>query len=200
MRLPLLYLVAASAFGQSLVLTPSAQVVYPGEPLSIAVALTGGSTPSGLQWSAPLPGLTVTAGAAATAASKGVQCATVGTATNCLVFGLNQQKIADGVVASIAVPTTTPGTLQFGLTNLLGSTDTGQGIPITSAPMTVTVTTKCDVDKSGKVDPQDVGAYLPQALGSAPCTQSLTGDGKCDIRSLIVLIYAALPGGSCSAK
>jgi len=200
MKLALLCLLASSAFGQSLTLTPSATVVYPGEPLSISVALTGGATPAGLQWSAPLPGLAVTAGAASTAASKGVQCATVAGATNCLVYGINQSKIADGVVASIAVPTATPGPIQFGLTGLLGSTDTGQAIALTSAPVSVTVTTKCDIDKSGKTDPQDVGAYLPQALGSAPCTQSLTGDGKCDIRSLIVLIYAAMPGGVCAAK
>ncbi|MGC4050987.1 MAG: hypothetical protein QM757_16605 [Paludibaculum sp.] len=113
---------------------------------------------------------------------------------------MNKNKLGDGVVATITVPTSTPGPLQFGLTGLLGSTDTALPITITSAPVTVTVTTRCDVDKSGATDANDVSAYLPQVLSCARCTQSLTGDGKCDVRSLIILIYAALPGGSCAAK
>lgn len=202
---PVLILLAAfiplaAAAQSTLTLTPSATVVYPGEPLSIAVTLGGGALPSGIQWSAPLPGLVTAAGAATTAAGKTVQCATVASATNCVVSGLNKTKLGDGVVATITVPTATPGPLQLGLTGLLGATDTALPITITSAAVNVVVTTKCDIDKSGSVDANDVSGYLPQVLGSAPCNQSLTGDGKCDIRSLIVLIYAALPGGACAAR
>lgn len=200
MKFGLLLFLAASAFGQAITLTPSASVVYPGEPLTIAVTLGGNTTPAALQWTSPKPNVGVVAGAALTAAAKTVQCATVNGATTCLASGLNKTKIGDGVLATLSIPTAAPGALSFGLTNVLGATDAALPINYTTAPVSVTVTTRCDVDKSGVTNADDVNAYLPQFFGSAPCTQSLTGDGKCDVRSVIVLIFAALPGGSCSAK
>jgi hypothetical protein len=202
MKLFILSLIfAVCAMAQAVITTtPSAAVVYPGEPLTMTLSISGGTQPSGIQWTAPLQDLTATIGASGTAAAKTAQCATVAGKTNCIIYGINSNKILDGAVASIAIPTATPGTIQFALTNVLGSDAAGNAIPITAPPATVTVTTKCDVNKSGTTDAADVNAYLPQVIGSAPCTQSMTGDGKCDIRSLIVLIYGAMPGGVCSAK
>ena len=186
---------------QSITVTPSATVVYPGESLTATISLAGNAQPAAIQWTAPFSDLTHPVGTAATAASKEIRCATVNGATSCVVFGYNAiDRIGDGVLSTVQLPTTTPGTLQIGLANVLAASQSGEMIALTSAAVSVIVTSRCDINKSGAVDAADITAYLPQVLGAAPCTQPLLGNGKCNVGSLMVVINAAQPGGSCAAR
>jgi hypothetical protein len=92
-----------------------------GAAFSMSLVLSGsgsGAAPAGLQWTLRfVPGtlatLTQTAGVSATAASKSVSCNTSMTlgSSICLLFGLNANTIADGVIATVS------GTLSSGLSN-----------------------------------------------------------------------------------
>src|SRR5580658_4681167 len=76
--------------------------------LNISIASTGGAQPAAVQWTlgysaTDISSITVTTGAAATAAGKSVTCSSVSGGMTCLVFGLNTTVIADGVVAQATV-------------------------------------------------------------------------------------------------
>ena len=70
------------------------------------LALVSGGAPAALQWQLSYPtaavtSITVSTGAAATAAGKTVMCVPAGTGTyTCVMAGLNNNGIADGTVAT----------------------------------------------------------------------------------------------------
>jgi hypothetical protein len=125
---------------------------YPGSSFILTVTYTNNTTPppvAGLQWTVTVPmgftlGTAVT-GPASLAAGKTVTC----NSSNgiCLVFGVNTNTIASGVVATIPITLTTAapiGQQQILLTSPIASDLTGTSIPITStgpAPITVALST-----------------------------------------------------------
>ena len=175
--------------------------IAPGSTFSINVVLSGsaGQNQADVEWDFTVPnGVTITGaqpGAAATAAMKTLAC----NQNRCIVSGINQNALADGVLATFNV--TLPTTIAVGPVvtiandaNLVSATVAGVrlptnvgGIPLAFAP--------CDLDGSGSVDGADVGLILAQALGQTACSNSLTGNGctAVDVRRVEV----AAQGGAC---
>jgi len=75
----------------------------------------------------------------------------------------------------------------------LGSYEYFKGSGSTPPP----TTNACDLDGSGTVTQADVNLMLAQALGQAPCTADLDGNGKCDVVDVQRVINASLPNGTC---
>ena len=116
--------------------------------LNLSLTATSGNSPAGLQWSLTYPssavtGITVSAGAAATAAVKLVYCTNSAGSDLCLLTGINENIISNGVVAVVIV-TLSPsasGTVSIGVTGALATSATGLGITTGSTGGSVTVTT-----------------------------------------------------------
>ena len=97
-------------------------------------------SPAGLQWelsydAAVVDGLTVVAGPASLAAGKGVQCATLTpTSLRCIVSGINQTLIQNGVVATVTVQTVSTATAPSTIVVLANPvTASKKGTELTSA-------------------------------------------------------------------
>ena len=97
-------------------------------------------SPAGLQWelsydTAVVQGLTVVVGPAASAAGKDVQCAALTpTSLRCIVSGMNQNLIQNGVVATLTVQTVSTATAPSTTVALANPvTATKKGTALTSA-------------------------------------------------------------------
>jgi hypothetical protein len=127
----------------SIALSPSAPSgqVQPGSTVNIPLNMSATTPPAGLQFSVTQPpeiaALSVQAGAAATAAGKSIACATSSNVTTCIITGVNQLTMANGVVANIlaTVSATTPSlgtTINF--SNALGVSLAGDGQGVSPVP------------------------------------------------------------------
>jgi len=101
--------VAASglAMAQQVALSLGSGSAIPGRSVSLNLSLTtsGGAQPTALQWIIAYPAsavssVSVTPGAAATAASKNVTCSSRTGSTICVVFGENDSALSNGVLAT----------------------------------------------------------------------------------------------------
>jgi hypothetical protein len=130
---------------QTLTLVPANS--NPGTSVSMNLALVGGGAPAALQWNLSYPtaavtSITVSTGAAATAAGKTVMCAPAGTGTYaCVLAGLNQNGIADGTVATanITLASGVTGAVPFGVGSALGATPLGAAQAVTATGSTIHV-------------------------------------------------------------
>ncbi len=101
----LLLLLACTSFGQtSLTLTSGTVAPNRTTSLSLSVKSTGSNRPAALQWTftytaSSVASIAVSAGSAATAAGKTLQCVMVPGAYSCLAVGMNSTAISDGVLA-----------------------------------------------------------------------------------------------------
>src|SRR4051794_7101454 len=73
----------------------------PGTAVTLGLTLAGAGAPAGMQWTFSYPAASVsnfvvTAGPAATAAGKTVQCSGPSTAYICVVSGINKSVLAGG--------------------------------------------------------------------------------------------------------
>lgn len=171
-----------------------------GSTVNLTLSSSGAtvSGPAGLQWTvSPPAGSTVgtpTAGTATTAASKQVACGAANLL--CLVYGLNQNVIANGAVATIPVTianNAATGAAVFTLTGIFAPDKTG-AVMATAAgpPLSVTIISMADLNGDGTVTLADVQLMLTQSLGGAPCTSDQNGDGKCDIYDVYNVVLRAL--------
>lgn len=170
-----------------------------GSSVTLSLSTSGGTAtgPAGVQWTlVPPSGFTVsaaTAGAQATAASKQVVC----NAANllCLAYGINQNVIANGQVASLTVQVpanATPGSAAFSLAGLVAGDRAGAVIGVTAGtPYTLVVLARADIDGSGSVDASDVSAMAGQITGGT-CADDQNADGKCDLIDVLVVVLRAL--------
>ena len=136
------------AFCQSDSLALSSATTTPGGIVSLALSLNspGGGQPAALQWTVSYPAsaltvVTATAGAASISAGKSVLCAGSPGTYTCLLSGLNQNLIQNGVVALINVTVAiSTATVNIGITRPMASSATGHVIPISATGGTVSVT------------------------------------------------------------
>src|ERR1700681_3659733 len=119
---------------QSAVLSTGAGSGTAGATVSIPINLTssGAAQIVGIQWtfsfSSDITGVTVFAGPSAANAQKSVSCS----GTRCLVFGFNNNVVADGTIAIAPFQVATfPSntTIPFTLTNVVASAASGAAIP-----------------------------------------------------------------------
>ncbi|MGO9305746.1 MAG: cohesin domain-containing protein, partial [Candidatus Korobacteraceae bacterium] len=120
----------------------------PGSVVSLSLSVASTTPqPASLQWTLSyatkdFTGLTVTTGAATSAASKSVNCNSASGLLTCVVSGVNSNTIANGVVATInftlsASTTDTSSVIQVsgGVSSSLG----GSAIPVSTTGGTVTI-------------------------------------------------------------
>jgi hypothetical protein len=112
------------------------------------------------------------------------------------VAGLNLNVIPAGVVATytaVVAANAGAGTDSFVLSNLVAADPSGNAVTISpGAAVNVAVLSKFDLNGDGKVDIVDYTAYLKEIFGTAPCSDSFVGDGKCNLIDLLLLVAAAL--------
>ena len=101
----LLPLIALTALGQTVSMNLSSASGTPGSTVVLNIQLTtSGVSPAALEWTvnAPAPdiqSITPSVGAAATGASKSMQCS----GNTCVLYGLNANPIPNGTVATLSV-------------------------------------------------------------------------------------------------
>jgi len=165
--------------------------------LSLNSAGVTASGPVGVQWTlTPPSGFTVTlanAGVASVAASKQIACNAA--KLLCLIYGLNQNVIADGQVASLIIPipvSATPGPASFALSGLFAGDKTGASMTITSGPTySIIVLSRADINGDGIIDPTDVALMVGQVKENS-CVDDPNGDGACNLFDVLYVINRAL--------
>src|SRR5690606_13087023 len=113
--------------------------------LALSIASSPGSQPAALQWTltyspAEVAAVSATAGPAAAAAGKSIACANKDGSYTCVLFGLNQQTMPNGVAAVVRVTPATAGSASIGVANTLGASQDGTGLAIAGNGGTVSVT------------------------------------------------------------
>jgi len=196
MRLLLFLLTACIAAAQTLSLTgPS--TAKAGTSITLNV-VSGGATatgPAAVQWTLALPaGFTASnplLGSGASAASKNLACGTG--ALLCLVYGVNQNVLGNGTVASVTVtiPANASGQTAFALSGLVAADKDGGAMPISGNPFSVSVFGKTDINNDGVTNATDVQLMVQQVL-TAVCTDDQNGDGTCNVRDVQLIAVRAL--------
>lgn len=134
----------------------------------------------------------VATGAAATAASKTAVCST--DKTICLVYGINQNNIGNGVIAlaTIQFPATASGVVPLAVTGVIAGDKIGGNLSaIAGAPLNVTVIPLADINSDGVINLADVTLMHTQAVGDAPCTEDQNGDGFCNVLDVLIVASKA---------
>ena len=172
---------APSVLAQNAKLSIGSGSATAGATVSFPINLTssGGAQIVGIQWnfsfSADITGVTVFAGPSATNAQKSVSCS----GTRCLVFGFNNNVVADGTIAiatfQIATfPSNT--TIPFSLTNTVISAASGAAIPSSGGSGNISIAAPAT---SLPIPPITAGA-------SANCAEfPATQNGQCFTQSII---------------
>ena len=212
MKLFLFLTFAVAGFAQNVFDLTGPTNIRPGNVINMAVNLTGTSMPAASQFTvnttADISALSVTIGAAGTAAGKVVSCGVyTANALTCVLYGLtNVNTIANGVLANISATLSSAPTLTtetFSLTTPVDANTTGSSLTVTVSPVNipVAVLSNCDLNGDGLVNTQDVNLIVSWVLGTATppagMTCSLTGTG-CNVDD-VEIIVAASTGLSCLA-
>lgn len=204
-------LLLSSAFGQTLSVSVSTPTAKPGQTVTVVVSFAPGSTgvaAMGWQLAMSDPSLQVgptSASGAATVAGKVVSCNPNTSSPPCVAWGMNQNNIGAGPVAttSYVIPSNaTPGPVTFSILSPSGSTGSLSPTALMAVPILVgpnaTLTIQSgpspyDLNGDGKVDILDVQIVVSQVIGTAVCS---TGDvdksGKCDLIDVQTVVRAAL--------
>ncbi len=174
-------LVSQSAFAQSAVLSAGSGSGTAGATVSIPINLTsaGAAQIVGIQWtfsfSSDVTGVTVYAGPSATNARKSVTCS----GTRCLVFGFNNNLVADGTIAIATFQLATfpsNNTIPVTLSNIVVSAASGAAITASGGSGNISL-----------IAPAISPGIPPITLGaSANCAEfPATQDGRCFTQSII---------------
>ena len=138
--------VTGAAFGQDTLALSSGTAVQGGAiALNLSLTSPAGSTPAGLQWTLTyaagnVASIGVVAGASAAAANKTPTCFSSAGSYTCLLTGMSDAVIQNGVVAVINVTMTSSAiTTPVGITNLAGAAPGGGPISVTGTGGTITV-------------------------------------------------------------
>jgi Dockerin type I domain/Cohesin domain len=200
--LPLLF---AVSYGQ----TPAVQIGFQSGVgategasgvIGITIASVPGSEPAAVQFSLSYPsdvgGVSVSAGPAATAASKEIACNTANPML-CVIYGVNQNRVlgssaAPGTLASVAFSVAKTAALSetVTLSGVVAADPSGNAIASAGSAGTITVFSVYDLNRDGKIDAQDLQIIINAILGQT--AQDLNGDGKTDVLDLMVEALAAL--------
>ena len=192
---------------QSGSLSLSSGSVTTGGVASLGLALSGGSSAAGLQWTLTYPSsaftaVNVTAGPVLSAAGKSLSCAAAPGTYTCVATGLNATEIADGIVATASL-TLDPsaGSTNVGVTNTMGASPTGATTPISGTGGSIVVTQPVSLSSA---------ACSPSSLvtpGTSLCTVTLNAPAPAggamvalssNQTSLTVPASVSVPAGSTS--
>src|ERR1700722_14023996 len=184
----LVFAASSTMLAQQVTLAVGSGSASPGTSVTVPITMTtsGGSVPAGVQWtmgysSSDISSVSVVAGASSTAAGKSVNCSSTSTSTICVAYGMNENIIASGTVASATI------------TIASGALDTSAPIQISGVMGTVlTGSTSIATSGTGGIItiPQPTQPTL-SGLSCAPATVNAGGVSACTV----TLSSAALAGG-----
>lgn len=217
-RAGLFFLAALTCWAQPSISITGPATAKIGDTVTLSVNLTGstGAGLSGVQFNVPVPaGLSaisggVAIGPATTAAMKTLNCTAASwgdVAPICVVVGLNQTALSDGVLMTWTAKVLSAGPASLPVAGVIGTSGAGKAVIVAAAPpATVTVASPCDINGDGKTDISDILSYLNSyvfaAGATAACTAAagtadLNGDGACNVIDLQRISNAAAPSGAC---
>jgi len=134
------------AFGQDTLAVSSGTAVQGGSiALNLSLSSPAGSAPAGVQWTltyaaADVASIGAVAGSSATAAGKTIACFSGVGSYTCLLSGMNDAVMQNGVVAAINVTMTSSAvTTPVSLANLTGAAAAGSAISMTGTGGTITL-------------------------------------------------------------
>jgi len=170
--LTLFVTMAALAQGDTLSLSQGSATNSGTISVNVSLQSSNGQQPAGVQWtvsysSADFSAIQVTAGPSAIAAGKMVDCAGTPGTYQCIVAGVNNSVIPDGVLAVLSFtisPATLDTTSLVQLQDAIASSPLGIAIPISAAGTTVAIAPAAEIS----VTPQSVqfaytvGETVPQ--------------------------------------
>lgn len=193
-----LSLVSVVAFSQAVTLSSSSATVRPGQQVSVTVGVSGSPATAAFNFTVNQPAGwtygTATAGSAATAANKLVQCGVALTGRICIVYGAaNNTLISAGPVATIPfmVPANAaPGPVQISLSGITAGSANASPVTLGSpGAVSILVLSLYDLNGDGAVDNTDLQPVLEQIVGSSACsTGDFNGDGRCDSIDLLIFV------------
>ncbi len=205
MKCLILGLFSISLYSQTLTMTgPVSGRIRAGETFDVTISLTGSTaTLTALQFSAvttplAIAGVNGIIGPASTAAQKSLACNYLtNTEQRCIIFGINQTQIPNGLVATIRYTASTaigPGAFPVTFQNVSASSGGGLSLPLSVGPvLALIVLASEDLDLDGDVDLNDLTISTNQVLGYAPCTTAnINGDSVCNIRDVQLVINRIL--------
>ena len=163
------------AVAQTASLSLASAVIGSGSSASLNLSLSGSAGPASLEWtltypSASVSALSVTPGAALTAAGKSLTCSASAGNYKCVAAAMNSTGIANGVVATVVItPSISLGTVNTGIANPLAATAAGGSLVATATGGTLTVSSTTSLSSF---------TCSPSSLttpGTSSCTASLSG-------------------------
>jgi hypothetical protein len=175
-----LFLTSVDAFSQSLSLSSATLAAGGKVSLNLSLSSPAGTEPAVIGWTLAYPAanitaLTVAAGPSAVAAGKSLSCSAGASSYNCVLWGMSQTIVPNGIVATASL-TLSPsaGTTAVAVSNAVGATPGGSSETVTTAggsinvnaPATLTVSTlTCNPTTLG---PSAATACAVSLSGAAP--------------------------------
>src|ERR1700674_2914742 len=158
----LLLVVASQALGQQVTVSIGSGSAVSGGTVSLGVTLasSAGALPAALQWTMSYPSsvvvsVSVVEGSSATAAGKSVTCSSTAGATTCLAYGLNQNIISPGVLATA--------------TFSIFSSAPSSSVPVQVAAVTASTTDGIAISGSGQGGTISVNQPILPTLSGLSC-------------------------------
>lgn len=170
-----LLLGVAAAAQPALVLSSNSPTTPPNKPITFTVTLSGsaGSNISALEFALPFPNSSLTS--TTTLTNKTLTCNS--NTTLCLLYGLNSTALADGAIASFTWTPLSQGSFTYNISNITAATSAGaSATAIAGAAFSLTITSPCDINGDGKIDVNDLTAYITTYVfpsGGAPPTSPI---------------------------
>jgi len=163
----------------SLALSSSTAASGGSASLSLSLSAPAGTNVAALQWTLTYPttvsNVSVTAGAALTAAVKTVTCASTTGGLKCVASGVNANTIANGVVATVSATVSGSASISVGVSGVLGATPDGSAISLAATGGTITLVSAVTISSL---------TCTPTSLspgGATTCTVKLSGTGGANV-------------------
>jgi hypothetical protein len=121
----------------------------------------------------------------------------------CLLTGVNANQIADGALANLNIPIPAGSgnrRMTLNLSATVGASLLGTVLSATAnPPVSVSVSSGCDINGDGQTDDADVTAQQNGVLATPQTAGDLNSDGKSDVVDVQIVINAAR-GLACAAQ
>lgn len=201
----LLLLLAGLIHGQSVGVS-APNNVRTGQSFQLSISKSGGGSPAALEFTISFSGgvasiSNIVEGTAATGAGKSVDCSTFTVqAIKCVLWGLNNQTMTDGVLTTMrasVVSSGAPQQITVTIGALLGASVTASAITFAAnPPVTVSVLSKCDINGDGLTNATDAALMRDELLSRSPTVSDINGDGSVNVVDMRIVEIAAI-GGVC---
>jgi uncharacterized protein (TIGR03437 family) len=167
------------AFGQDTMALSSGNAVEGGSiALNLSLSSAVGSEPAGIQWTltysaANVASIDAVAGSSAAAANETITCFAGAGSYTCLLSGMNDEAMQNGVVAVINVTMTSSAVATpISLTNVVGATAAGSPISMTGTGGTIALPSAAAPGTAGIMPSVDIDAPVQGATVSGMVTVS----------------------------